>query len=56
MAKYASSVCVAVTGACEGGVFRWSGAEAALASNFSVDAVSVQRVAPVDIFEDLHES
>ena len=30
---------VAVTGASEGGVFRWSDAENALASNFSADAV-----------------
>ena len=39
VAKYADGVRVAVTGASEEGVFRWSEAEAALSSNFSPDAV-----------------
>lgn len=56
VAKYASGVCVAVTGASEGGVFRWSEAEAALGSNFSADAISGLSVAPDDMIEDLHGS
>lgn len=56
VAKYASGVRVAVTGASEGGVFRWSEAEAALGSNFSADAVSTLSVAPDDMIEDLHGS
>ena len=39
VAKYADGVRVAVTGASEEGVFRWTEAEAALSSNFSADAV-----------------
>ncbi len=39
VAKYASGVRVAVTGASEEGVHRWSAAEAALSANFSADAV-----------------
>ncbi len=39
VAKYADGVRVAVTGASEDGVFRWTDAEAALSSNFSADAV-----------------
>jgi carbon-monoxide dehydrogenase medium subunit len=39
VAKYADGVRVAVTGASENGVFRWTEAEAALSSNFSPDAV-----------------
>jgi aerobic carbon-monoxide dehydrogenase medium subunit len=35
VAKYAGGVRVAVTGASEGGVFRWTEAEAALSANFS---------------------
>ncbi|MGR3502030.1 FAD binding domain-containing protein [Pseudaestuariivita sp.] len=39
VAKYADGVRVAVTGASEDGVFRWSEAEAALSSNFDASAV-----------------
>lgn len=39
VAKGAEGVRVAVTGASEGGVFRWAEAEAALSANFSADAV-----------------
>ena len=56
VAKYASGVRVAVTGASEGGVFRWSEAEAALGSNFSADAISGLSVAPDDMIEYLHGS
>lgn len=40
VAKYADGVRVAVTGASEEGVHRWSAAEAALSANFSADAVA----------------
>lgn len=39
VAKFADGVRVAVTGASEGGVFRWTEAEKALSANFSPDAV-----------------
>ena len=39
VAQFADGVRVAVTGASEGGVFRWTDAEAALSANFSADAV-----------------
>ena len=39
VAQYASGVRVAVTGASENGVFRWTEAETALSANFSPDAV-----------------
>ena len=56
VAKYASGVRVAVTGASEGGVFRWSEAEAALGDNFSADALSGLSIAPADMIQDLHGS
>lgn len=37
--QFADGVRVGVTGASEGGVFRWTEAEAALSANFSADAV-----------------
>jgi carbon-monoxide dehydrogenase medium subunit len=39
VAKFSGGVRVAVTGASENGVFRWSEAEAALSASFSADAV-----------------
>ena len=56
VAKYASGVRVAVTGASEGGVFRWSEAEAALGDNFSAEALSGLSIAPDDMIQDLHGS
>ena len=40
VAKFASGVRVAITGASEEGVFRWNDAEAALSSDFSADAIA----------------
>ena len=55
VAKYESGVRVAVTGASEGGVFRWSAAEQALSGNFSPDAVPA--APPADgMISDLHGS
>ncbi|MFQ5624026.1 MAG: FAD binding domain-containing protein [Paracoccaceae bacterium] len=56
VAKSASGVRVAVTGASEDGVFRWSEAEAALTSNFSADAISGLSVAADGMIGDLHGS
>ncbi len=39
VAKYSGGVRVAVTGASEGGVFRWTEAETALSASFAADAV-----------------
>ncbi len=56
VAKFADGVRVAVTGASENGVFRWSEAEAALAGNFSADAVSGLKADPSAMISDLHGS
>jgi len=53
VAKHADGVRVAVTGASENGVFRWSDAEAALASDFSADAVPAAPAAE-GMIGDLH--
>jgi carbon-monoxide dehydrogenase medium subunit len=54
VAKYADGVRVAVTGASEGGVFRWSEAEAALSDSFSPDAVDGLSVSAEGMIGDLH--
>jgi aerobic carbon-monoxide dehydrogenase medium subunit len=54
VAKYASGVRVAVTGASENGVFRWSEAEKALSGNFSAGAISGLSVAADGMIGDLH--
>ncbi|KUP92236.1 FAD binding domain-containing protein [Tritonibacter horizontis] len=54
VAKFAEGVRVAVTGASEEGVFRWSEAEAALASSFSPDAIDGLTVAPDGMIGDIH--
>ena len=54
VAKYADGVRVAVTGASESGVFRWTEAEEALSANFSADAVSALSVDASDMITDLH--
>lgn len=56
VAKYADGVRVAVTGASEGGVFRWAEAEAALSSNFSADALEGLTVPADDMIGDIHGS
>ncbi|WP_300588802.1 xanthine dehydrogenase family protein subunit M [Marivita sp.] len=55
VAKYADGVRVAVTGASENGVFRWTEAEAALSSNFSADAVPASPSGD-GMISDLHGS
>lgn len=56
VAKYADGVRVAVTGASEGGVFRWTEAEAALNSNFDAAALDGLSVAADGMINDLHGS
>ncbi|MEM7471531.1 MAG: FAD binding domain-containing protein [Pseudomonadota bacterium] len=56
VAKYADGVRVAVTGASNGGVFRWTEAEAALTSNFSADVVNGMSPDASDMINDLHGS
>ncbi len=53
VAKYADGVRVAVTGASEDGVFRWTEAETALSANFSADAVPAAPAAD-GMIGDLH--
>ncbi len=54
VAKYASGVRVAVTGASNNGVFRWFEAEAALSGNFSAAAIAGLTVDASDMISDLH--
>ncbi|MDI3334956.1 xanthine dehydrogenase family protein subunit M [Defluviimonas aestuarii] len=54
VAKYAGGARVAVTGASEEGVFRWSEAEAALSGNFSADAVKGLSLSADGMIGDLH--
>jgi len=56
VAKYADGVRVAVTGASEGGVFRWSEAEAALSADFSAAALNGLSVPAGGMIADLHGS
>ena len=56
LAKFADGVRVAVTGASESGVFRWSEAEAALASDFSAGALEGLNLPGEGMISDLHGS
>ncbi|WP_137700237.1 FAD binding domain-containing protein [Marimonas lutisalis] len=56
VAKYADGVRVAVTGASESGVFRWSEAEAALSSNFAPEALDGMAPPADGMISDLHGS
>ena len=56
VAKYTDWVRVAVTGASEDGVFRWSEAEAAFSANFSADALNDLSLDASGMIEDLHGS
>jgi carbon-monoxide dehydrogenase medium subunit len=52
--KFADHVRVAVTGASEGGVFRWAEAEDALAKDFDPDAIKGLHVPADGMIGDLH--
>ena len=54
VAKYADGVRVAVTGAAENGVFRWTEAEAALSANFAASAITNLTVPSKGMIGDLH--
>ncbi|MDP2084791.1 MAG: FAD binding domain-containing protein [Gemmobacter sp.] len=54
VAKFADGVRVAVTGASESGVFRWTEAEAALTANFSAAALDGLSVPADGMIGDLH--
>jgi carbon-monoxide dehydrogenase medium subunit len=54
VAQYASGVRVAVTGASEGGVFRWAEAEAALSAKFDADAIAGLSHSSDGMISDLH--
>ena len=56
VAKYPDGVRVAVTGASEEGVFRWSEAEDALSANFSAGALDGLSVPSDGMIADLHGS
>jgi carbon-monoxide dehydrogenase medium subunit len=56
VAKYADGVRVAVTGASDEGVYRWSEAEAALSANFSAAAIEGLSVSADGMIADLHGS
>ncbi len=56
VAKYADGVRVAVTGASESGVFRWTEAEAALSANFTADALGDLSLDDDGMIADLHGS
>jgi carbon-monoxide dehydrogenase medium subunit len=56
VAKRTDGVRVAVTGASESGVFRWTEAEAALNTTFAADAVAKLLLSPDGMIGDLHGS
>ncbi len=54
VAKYPDGVRVAITGASEEGVFRWSQAEAALSADFSENALRGLSIEPEGMIADIH--
>jgi carbon-monoxide dehydrogenase medium subunit len=54
LARFKDGVRVAVTGASEEGVFRWSEAEKALSKEFRADALTDLAIAPDNMIADLH--
>jgi aerobic carbon-monoxide dehydrogenase medium subunit len=54
VAKYAGGVRVAVTGAAENGVFRWTAAETALSASFIPSTLEGLTLAPKGMIGDLH--
>lgn len=54
VAKYAGGVRVAITGASEGGVFRWAEAEAALSRSFAPEALAGLSLPADGMIGDLH--
>ncbi len=56
LARFADGVRVAVTGASEDGVFRWTEAEEALNKEFRADALMGLHINPMNMIGDLHGS
>ncbi len=56
VARTAGGVRVAVTGAGQGGVFRWTDAEKALSANFSAAALDGVKLDPSNVLSDVHAS
>ncbi|MEM1345469.1 MAG: xanthine dehydrogenase family protein subunit M [Pseudomonadota bacterium] len=56
VAQYAAGVRVAVTGAAEDGVFRWTEAEAALSHSFAPEALAGHTLAAEGMIGDIHAS
>lgn len=56
VAKFAGAVRVAVTGASEEGVYRWSAAETALSASFSADALDGLSAEAPGMLADMHGS
>lgn len=56
LARFAEGVRVAVTGAGEDGVFRWTEAEAALSAEFTREAIAGLTVSPDGLMGDIHGS
>jgi carbon-monoxide dehydrogenase medium subunit len=56
VAKTGNTVRVAITGASENGVFRWTAGEKALSANFRPDAVKGMKADADDMIGDLHGS
>jgi carbon-monoxide dehydrogenase medium subunit len=54
VARTSGGVRVAVTGAGQGGVFRWTEAEQALTGNFAPAALSNLKVDPANLLSDVH--
>lgn len=54
VAKYPDGVRVSITGASNGGVFRWAAAEAALSASFSSGALAGLTLPDADMISDLH--
>jgi carbon-monoxide dehydrogenase medium subunit len=54
VAKFGSGVRVAITGAGEDGVFRWSEAEKALSATYAAGALASLTVSPDGLMGDLH--
>ena len=54
VAKFSDGVRVAVTGAGDDGVFRWTEAEEALVKEFRPDALMGLAINPMNMIEDLH--
>lgn len=54
VARFVDGPRVAVTGASDGGVFRWTEAEAALAASFAPEALAGLKLAPEGMMEDIH--